>query len=87
MKIAGIILIIAGIAALICGGFSFTTQKKAVDMGPIQIEKTEDHSVPVPPLLGIAVSWQAARSSSSGPGRDASGVSRPSECSRQRSGK
>lgn len=54
MKIAGIVLILAGIAALIYGGFSFTTQKKAVDMAPIQIEKTEDHSVPVPPLLGIA---------------------------------
>jgi hypothetical protein len=54
MKIAGIVLILAGIAALIYGGFSFTSQKKAVDLGPLQIEKTEHHSVPVPPLLGVA---------------------------------
>ena len=53
MKILGVILIIAGVAGLIYGGFSFTTQKKAVDMGPIQIDKTEHHSVPLPPLLGV----------------------------------
>ncbi len=53
MKIFGVILILAGVAALIYGGFSFTSQKKAVDMGPIQVNKTEHHSVPVPPLLGV----------------------------------
>jgi drug/metabolite transporter (DMT)-like permease len=53
MKLAGIILIIAGVAALIYGGFTFTSHKKAVDLGPIQIDKTEHHSVPVPPLLGV----------------------------------
>jgi hypothetical protein len=53
MKIAGIVLILAGVAALIYGRFSCTSHKKAVDMGPIQIEKTEDHTVHVPPLLGV----------------------------------
>ena len=53
MKISGIILIIVGVAALIYGGFSYNSQKKAVDMGPIQVNKTEHHSVPVPPVLGI----------------------------------
>lgn len=53
MKIAGIMLIIAGVAALLYGGFTYTTHKKAVDLGPVQIEKTERHSIPLPPLLGI----------------------------------
>jgi hypothetical protein len=53
MKIAGIVLIIAGVAALIYGGFSFTSQKKAVDIGPIQINKTEHHTIPISPVLGI----------------------------------
>jgi drug/metabolite transporter (DMT)-like permease len=53
MKIAGILLIIAGVAALLYGGFTYTTHKKAVDLGPVQIEKTEHHSIPLPPLLGI----------------------------------
>ena len=53
MKIAGILLIIAGAIALIYGGFSYSSQKKAVDMGPIQINTTEHHTLPVPPILGI----------------------------------
>ncbi len=53
MKITGIILIIVGVAALLYGGFTYTTQKKAVDLGPLQVEKTEHHSVPLPPLLGV----------------------------------
>jgi len=53
MKIAGIVLIIAGVAALLYGGITWTTQKKAVDLGPVQVNKTEHHSVPLPPLLGV----------------------------------
>ena len=55
MKIVGILLIVAGVAALIYGGFSYTTPKKALDMGPIQIDNTEHHSLPVPPILGIVM--------------------------------
>jgi hypothetical protein len=53
MKIFGIVLIIAGVAALLYGGITYTTHKKAVDLGPIQVEKTEEHSIPLPPLLGV----------------------------------
>jgi hypothetical protein len=53
LKIVGILLIVAGVAALAYGGFTYTTRKKAVDMGPIQIDKTQHHSVPVPPILGL----------------------------------
>jgi hypothetical protein len=53
MKILGIVLIILGVVALVYGGFSYTTTKKAVDMGPIQIDKKEKHSVPLPPVLGV----------------------------------
>ena len=50
--IAGVLLIILGVAALIYGGFNFSTKKNVVDAGPIQINKTEHHSVPIPPILG-----------------------------------
>jgi uncharacterized membrane protein YidH (DUF202 family) len=53
MKIAGIVLIIAGIVALVYGGFTYTTNKKAVDVGPIQITHKENHTVPLPPVLGV----------------------------------
>jgi uncharacterized membrane protein YidH (DUF202 family) len=53
MKILGVILIIVGVVALIYGGVTWTTHKKAVDLGPIQVEKAEQHSIPLPPLLGV----------------------------------
>jgi hypothetical protein len=53
MKLLGVLLIVAGIAGVVYGGFTYTSQKKAVDMGPIQIDKTEHHTVPIPPLLGV----------------------------------
>jgi uncharacterized membrane protein HdeD (DUF308 family) len=53
MKILGIVLIVAGIVALVYGGFSYTTTKKDVDMGPLQISHKQNHSVPLPPILGV----------------------------------
>ena len=51
MKLAGVILMLAGVASLIYGGFSYSTHKKAVNMGPIQVESTHHHHVPLPPIL------------------------------------
>ena len=53
MKALGIVLMIAGVLALAYGGFSWTTHKRAVDMGPIQVERTKEHTVLLPPLVGI----------------------------------
>jgi hypothetical protein len=53
VKTVGILLIIAGAAAIIYGGFSYTTTKKALDMGPIEVERKQHHAVPVSPLLGL----------------------------------
>jgi TRAP-type C4-dicarboxylate transport system permease small subunit len=53
MKIAGILLIIFGVAALIYGGFTYTSQKNVAKIGSMQISTTENHTLPVPPILGI----------------------------------
>jgi len=53
MKFVGIFLIFAGIAGVVYGGFTYSSHKKALDMGPIQVEKTEHHTVPIPPMLGL----------------------------------
>ncbi len=47
----GIILIIVGIVGFAVGGFSFTHEKKIVDMGPVQIRHQETKTVPIPPIL------------------------------------
>ena len=54
MKILGILLILGGILALAYGGFTYTTHKRAVDMGPLQIETRSKHRVFIPPILGIS---------------------------------
>jgi UDP-N-acetylmuramyl pentapeptide phosphotransferase/UDP-N-acetylglucosamine-1-phosphate transferase len=52
MKIAGIILIIAGILMLVLKNVSFTTEKKVVDVGPIELNKKEKKTVAWPNYLG-----------------------------------
>jgi UDP-N-acetylmuramyl pentapeptide phosphotransferase/UDP-N-acetylglucosamine-1-phosphate transferase len=52
MKIAGIILIIAGVLMLVFRNINFTTEKNVVDAGPIQIDKKEDHSIGWPVYVG-----------------------------------
>jgi drug/metabolite transporter (DMT)-like permease len=53
MKILGILLIIAGVVALVYGGFSYSTTKKDVDLGPLQVSHKQNHTVPLPPILGV----------------------------------
>jgi drug/metabolite transporter (DMT)-like permease len=52
MKAIGIVLILVGIFAIVYQGFTYTTQKKVLDIGPIQATKEEHHNVPLPPILG-----------------------------------
>jgi hypothetical protein len=52
MKPLGVILVVLGVLALVYQGFTYTTQKKVLDVGPIQATKQEHHTVPVPPILG-----------------------------------
>jgi uncharacterized membrane protein len=51
-SVAGIVLIVIGIIMLVYQGFTYTTQKKVLDVGPIQATKTEHHTVPLPPVIG-----------------------------------
>jgi uncharacterized membrane protein YidH (DUF202 family) len=53
MKALGIVLMIAGVLALAYGGFSWTTHKKAIDMGPLQVEREQRHTMFLPPILGV----------------------------------
>ena len=51
----GIVLIILAIIGFSLGGFSFTHEKKDVDVGPVQIGHEQKKTVPIPPAL----SWVA----------------------------
>lgn len=54
--IVGVLLIGLGIVGFVSGGFSFTHEKKDIDMGPLQVEHKQTKTVPISPILsGIAL--------------------------------
>jgi drug/metabolite transporter (DMT)-like permease len=55
LKIVAIILIVAGIAGLIYGKFTYTKATHEVNLGPIDLAVKEKKTVNVPMWAGIAV--------------------------------
>ncbi len=55
MKNLGIVLIIVGILMCVFTSFSFTKEKKIVDLGPLEINKKENRTVGWPVFAGIGV--------------------------------
>lgn len=54
-KNLGIGLVIVGIVMMIYTGFNFVTKKNVVDLGPIQIDKSENHPVQWSPIIGAVL--------------------------------
>lgn len=50
MRPLGLLLILFGLLAFAYQGFSYTTQKKVVDLGPIEVSKESTRHIPLPPL-------------------------------------
>jgi hypothetical protein len=55
MKIIGIVLIIVGVLMCFFTSFSFTKEKKIIDLGPIEVNKKEDKTLGWPVYAGIGV--------------------------------
>jgi hypothetical protein len=53
MALAGILMIVLGLAALAYQGFTYTTRETIIDIGPIQATADRQRRVPLPPILGI----------------------------------
>jgi uncharacterized membrane protein HdeD (DUF308 family) len=53
MALAGILLIVIGLAALAYQGFTYTTRETIVDIGPIEATADRERTVPLPPIVGI----------------------------------
>jgi hypothetical protein len=54
MKLSGILLIIAGLAAVLCTGPSYASHDDVPNMGLIQADDAENLPVRIPPVLGFA---------------------------------
>ena len=55
MRILGIILIVAGLAALVYGGISWTERNKVIDVGPVEVTTEDRERVPISPVIGGVV--------------------------------
>jgi hypothetical protein len=51
-KVLGIILCVLGLIGLAYGGFTYKTQERVVDIGPIHATREKTHDVPLPPIVG-----------------------------------
>ena len=54
MRTIGIILIVIGIVGLTYGGFSYTRDKKVLEVGDLEVHTDQKKTVPIPPLAGGA---------------------------------
>ena len=52
MRVLGIILIVAGILMFVFSGFNYKTEKRVADVGPLKIDKTENHTIGWPVYAG-----------------------------------
>jgi uncharacterized membrane protein HdeD (DUF308 family) len=53
MALLGVALIVLGIAALFISHVSWTETRPLVDLGPLQINSREDHTVWIPTAAGV----------------------------------
>ena len=52
MRVLGLILIVAGIIMIVIRGLNIQTEKKVVDIGPLEVNKTENRWVGWPTYAG-----------------------------------
>jgi len=54
IKMIGVVLIVAGVAALAFGGFSFTKETHRAEIGPLKLSVQENQNVNIPSWAGLA---------------------------------
>lgn len=52
-KLAGIVLIVAGVLALVYGGFSYTKDTHEAKLGPIELAVKDKQTVNIPVWAGV----------------------------------
>jgi drug/metabolite transporter (DMT)-like permease len=52
-RIVGVVLVVAGVVALLYGGVFWTDRDTVFDAGPVKVTTEDREGVSVPPVLGI----------------------------------
>lgn len=55
MKNLGIILIVVGAIMMAITGFNYVTKKEVLDLGKVEVNKSEKHSVGWSPIVGAVL--------------------------------
>jgi membrane-bound ClpP family serine protease len=53
IAIAGLILIVLGLAALVMGGIPYTSRETVIDIGPIHATAERERTLRVPTVIGV----------------------------------
>ena len=53
MSLAGIVLIVLGLGALVYQGISYSSRETVLDLGPIHATAERQKTIPFPPIVGI----------------------------------
>jgi hypothetical protein len=54
IAVAGVVLIVLGLVALVYEGISYTSRETVIDIGPLHATADRQKTLPLPPVLGIA---------------------------------
>jgi hypothetical protein len=52
IAMVGIVLIVIGAVVLVYQGITYTTREKVLEVGPVEVRKETQKTLPLPPLLG-----------------------------------
>jgi uncharacterized membrane protein YidH (DUF202 family) len=55
ITIAGVVLIVVGLAALAYQGVTYTTRETVLDIGPLHATADHQKTLPIPPIVGAVV--------------------------------
>ena len=53
ITLAGVALIVLGLAALVYQGINYTSRETVIDIGPVRATADRQKTLPLPPVMGI----------------------------------
>lgn len=54
MTVIGVLLIVAGVLALVYRGITYTTREEVLKLGPLEATTETEKTIPLPPVVGVA---------------------------------